>query len=51
MGAEGPKTADLHRAGFTGPAPAVLADCDRFLVDVLFAAGHERRNRLGFAVR
>jgi hypothetical protein len=51
MGAEGAEPANFHRAGFTGPALAVLADCDRFLVDVLFAAGHERRNRRGFAVR
>jgi hypothetical protein len=51
MGAEGAEAANLHLAGVAGVAAAVFAHADRFGVDVIVAAGHERRNRRGFALR
>jgi hypothetical protein len=51
MGAEGAEAANLHPAAVAGMAAAVLADADGFGVDVIVAAGHERRNRRGFSLR
>ena len=51
MGAEGTEPADLHLAGLTGAAAAVLADADRLGVEVIIAAGHVGLNRRRFAIR